>query len=87
MRRGKEKFGDGRDDSDSDKDEAAGGEDEDEEFGDFAMPEVDKDGSNDKTGVIVKPLPVHPPTQSQKAMFLSLPTRDKQKYSTFLLRV
>ncbi|KAI1476527.1 hypothetical protein F4774DRAFT_392618 [Daldinia eschscholtzii] len=86
LRRGKEKFGDGRDDSDSDKDEAAGGEDEDEEFGDFAMPEVDKDGSSDKTGVIVKPLPVHPPTQSQKASaFTSLwpfGSKDKEKQKT-----
>ncbi|KAI1471777.1 SAPS-domain-containing protein [Daldinia caldariorum] len=81
--RGKERFGDGRDDSDSDKDEAAGGEDEDEEFGDFAMPEVDKDGSNDKGGVIVKPLPVHPPPQNQKASaFTSLwpfGSKDKEK--------
>ncbi|KAI1799246.1 SAPS-domain-containing protein [Daldinia bambusicola] len=83
LRRGKERFGDGRDDSDSDKDEAAGGEDEDEEFGDFAMPEVDKDGSNDKGGVIVKPLPVHPPPQNQKASaFTSLwpfGSKDKEK--------
>ncbi|KAH7027840.1 SIT4 phosphatase-associated protein-domain-containing protein [Microdochium trichocladiopsis] len=58
-----EKFGDGRDDSDSDKErgEAGDADDDDEEFGDFAMPEVDKDASD--TGVIVKPLPVHPPHQ------------------------
>ena len=62
-----ERFGDGRDDdSDSDKDDAA---DEDEEFGDFAMPEVDGEGnaSPDKTNVIVKPLPVHPPSQNPKS--------------------
>ncbi|KAI1382859.1 SAPS-domain-containing protein [Hypoxylon trugodes] len=81
--RGKERFGDGRDDSDSDKDEPAGGDEEDEEFGDFAMPEVDKDGSNEKGGVIVKPLPVHPPSQSQKTSpFTSLwpfGSKDKEK--------
>jgi SIT4-associating protein SAP185/190 len=62
----KEKFGDGRDDSDSDQDEQGDGdEDEDEEFGDFAMPEKENDG--EKSNVIVKPLPVHPPTQNQKS--------------------
>ncbi|KAI0376239.1 SAPS-domain-containing protein [Hypomontagnella monticulosa] len=83
LRRSRERFGDGRDDSDSDKDEPTGGDEEDEEFGDFAMPEVDKDGSNEKTGVIVKPLPVHPPSQSQKASpFTSLwpfGSKDKEK--------
>lgn len=67
MSRQEERFGDGRDDdSDSDKDDAA---DDDEEFGDFAMPEVDGEGnaSPDKTNVIVKPLPVHPPSQNQKS--------------------
>ncbi|KAK7978469.1 hypothetical protein PG988_005959 [Apiospora saccharicola] len=44
-RGGSEKFGDGRDDdSDSEKDEVA--EDDDEEFGDFAMPEVEKEGGD-----------------------------------------
>ncbi|KAK7920138.1 hypothetical protein PG985_008160 [Apiospora marii] len=66
-RGGSEKFGDGRDDdSDSEKDEAA--EDDDEEFGDFAMPEVEKEGGNgEKANVIVKPLPLHPPNQNQKS--------------------
>ncbi|KAI1861873.1 hypothetical protein JX265_009376 [Neoarthrinium moseri] len=60
-----EKFGDGRDDSDSDNDQGDN-DDEDEEFGDFAMPE--KDGSdNERNNVIVKPLPVHPPSQNQKS--------------------
>ncbi|KAI2615732.1 SAPS-domain-containing protein [Hypomontagnella submonticulosa] len=83
LRRSRERFGDGRDDSDSDKDEPTGGDEEDEEFGDFAMPEVDKDGSNEKSGVIVKPLPVHPPSQSQKTSpFTSLwpfGSKDKEK--------
>ncbi|KAK8039992.1 hypothetical protein PG993_008403 [Apiospora rasikravindrae] len=66
-RRSNEKFGDGRDDeSDSEKDETA--EDDDEEFGDFAMPEVEKEGGNgEKDNVIVKPLPLHPPNQNQKS--------------------
>lgn len=75
----KEKFGDGRDDSDSDK-EPTGADDDDEEFGDFAMPEVDKEGEN---SVIVKPLPVHPPSQNQKSSaFTSLwpfSSKDKEK--------
>ncbi|KAI0596963.1 SAPS-domain-containing protein [Biscogniauxia sp. FL1348] len=66
LRRGNERFGDGRDDSDSDNDVKAEGDDEDEEFGDFAMPEVDKDNDS-KNSVIVKPLPVHPPSQHQKS--------------------
>lgn len=81
MRRGKERFGDGRDDSDSDKDETAGDE-EDEEFGDFAMPEVDKTGDNEKASVIVKPLPVHPPPQNQKSSAFTLwpfGSKDKEK--------
>ncbi|KAK8078346.1 hypothetical protein PG996_004516 [Apiospora saccharicola] len=51
-RGGSEKFGDGRDDdSDSEKDEVA--EDDDEEFGDFAMPEVEKEGGDgEKANVI-----------------------------------
>ncbi|KAI4868190.1 hypothetical protein F4820DRAFT_411110 [Hypoxylon rubiginosum] len=83
LRRSRERFGDGRDDSDSDKDEAAGADEDDEEFGDFAMPEVDKDGSNDKSGIIVKPLPVHPPSQSPKASAFSglwpFGSKDKEK--------
>ncbi|ETS80854.1 hypothetical protein PFICI_08383 [Pestalotiopsis fici W106-1] len=58
-----EKFGDGRDDSDSDNDDQ--GDEEDEEFGDFAMPE--EEAHNEKSNVIVKPLPVHPPNQNQKS--------------------
>jgi hypothetical protein len=62
----KERFGDGRDDSDSEKDDQGEGDDEDEEFGDFAMPE--KDGVDaEKGNVIVKPLPVHPPSHNQKS--------------------
>ncbi|KAH9886344.1 SAPS-domain-containing protein [Xylariomycetidae sp. FL2044] len=81
LRRGKERFGDGRDDSDSDKDEPnAGDDEEDEEFGDFAMPEVDRDGDHEK---VVKPLPLHPPSQSQKSSaFTSLwpfGSKDKEK--------
>jgi hypothetical protein len=84
LQRGKEKFGDGRDDSDSnsDKDEVAGGGDDDEEFGDFAMPEVEREGDGgDKESVIVKPLPVHPPSQNQKSSaFTSLwPFGSKEK--------
>ncbi|KAI0171713.1 SAPS-domain-containing protein [Hypoxylon sp. FL1284] len=83
LRRSKERFGDGRDDSDSDKDEPAGGDEDDEEFGDFAMPEVDKDGASDKSGIIVKPLPVHPPSQSPKTSAFSglwpFGSKDKEK--------
>ncbi|KXJ86267.1 SIT4 phosphatase-associated protein-domain-containing protein [Microdochium bolleyi] len=76
-----EKFGDGRDDSDSDKerDGAGDADEDDEEFGDFAMPEADKEGD---TGVIVKPLPVHPPQQGGKgsSAFTSLwPFGSKEK--------
>lgn len=59
-----EKFGDGRDDSDSDKDDE--GDEEDEEFGDFAMPEKEHQDA-EKSNVIVKPLPLHPPNHSQKS--------------------
>lgn len=68
-----ERFGDGRDDSDSD---GPGDEDdddiEDEEFGDFAMPEVEGRGKDTAQGgaitgidparekILLKPLPVHP---------------------------
>ncbi|KAI5864133.1 SAPS-domain-containing protein [Durotheca rogersii] len=85
LRSGGEKFGDGRDDSDSDKDVPTGGDEDDEEFGDFAMPEVDKEKGNDTSGVIVKPLAVHPPPPSQKtSAFTSLwpfgsKDREKQK--------
>ncbi len=81
LRGGQERFGDGRDDSDSDKDEAAGDE-EDEEFGDFAMPEVDKASDSEKPSVIVKPLPVHPPPQNQKSSAFTLwpfGSKDKEK--------
>jgi hypothetical protein len=71
-RRDMEKFGDGRDDSDSDKEDQHEG-DEDEEFGDFAMPEVDKDAdASEKDNVIVKPLPVHPPQNQKSSGFTSL---------------
>ncbi|KAI1343731.1 SAPS-domain-containing protein [Xylariaceae sp. FL0016] len=86
-RGGKERFGDGRDDSDSDK-EGREGDEEDEEFGDFAMPEADKNGDNEKESVIVKPLPVHPPSQNQKTSgFTSLwpfgsKDKDKEKPKT-----
>ncbi|RYP84681.1 hypothetical protein DL769_001115 [Monosporascus sp. CRB-8-3] len=81
LRRGKERFGDGRDDSDSDKDETAGNDNDDEEFGDFAMPEVDKEGDNEKTNVIVKPLPVHPPQNQKSSAFTLWPfgSKDKEK--------
>ncbi|KAI0014752.1 SAPS-domain-containing protein [Xylariomycetidae sp. FL0641] len=82
-RGGQERFGDGRDDSDSDKGEQADDDGEDEEFGDFAMPEVDKDSDNEKGSVIVKPLPVHPPSGSGKtSAFTSLwpfGSKDKDK--------
>ncbi|KAK4224098.1 hypothetical protein QBC38DRAFT_27135 [Podospora fimiseda] len=58
-----ERFGDGRDDTD-DSDNAVDEDDiEDEEFGDFAMPEVGGsisgiDPAREK--ILVKPLPVHP---------------------------
>jgi hypothetical protein len=85
LRRGAERFGDGRDDSDSnsDREESAGGQDDDEEFGDFAMPEVDKEGNGEKGNVIVKPLPVHPPSQNSKSSaFTSLwpfGSKDKER--------
>ncbi|KAJ3571574.1 hypothetical protein NPX13_g5330 [Xylaria arbuscula] len=83
--RSQQKFGDGRDDSDSDKEDrgAAGDDDDDDddEFGDFAMPETDKDNDQGKTGVIVKPLPVHPPPHNPKSSaFTSLwPFGSKEK--------
>lgn len=64
-----ESFGDGRDSEDEEEAGAEGGansSEEDEEFGDFAMPEGQAgeaaagiDAERDK--VLVKPLPVHPP--------------------------
>ncbi|KAI1299871.1 hypothetical protein F5Y03DRAFT_242907 [Xylaria venustula] len=80
---GAETFGDGRDDSDSDKDDQPGAEDagSDDDFGDFAMPETDKDGDETKASVIVKPLPVHPPPHNPKSSaFTSLwPFGSKEK--------
>ena len=82
-----EKFGDGRDDSDSD----GPGDDveddiEDEEFGDFAMPEVEgraRDGPGSgglvsgidpaREKLLLKPLPVHPSAmKSTSSPFVSL---------------
>ena len=80
----KERFGDGRDDSDEDG--GSGTNSEDEEFGDFAMPEGE--GSKEKSGegesrgdrssldedrdqVLLKPLPVHPPPGSGKSTAFS----------------
>ncbi|TGJ82400.1 hypothetical protein E0Z10_g6366 [Xylaria hypoxylon] len=83
--RNRERFGDGRDDSDSDKEDQAGAEDDDDdEFGDFAMPETDKDGDQSKASVIVKPLPVHPPPHNPKSSgFTSLwPFGSKEKGKT-----
>ncbi|KAI0515172.1 SAPS-domain-containing protein [Xylaria bambusicola] len=82
--RSREKFGDGRDDSDSDKDDRAAAEDDDDdddEFGDFAMPEANKDSAQAKGSVIVKPLPVHPPPHNPKSSsFTSLwPFGSKEK--------
>ncbi|KAI0859915.1 hypothetical protein F4860DRAFT_236231 [Xylaria cubensis] len=84
LQRSRERFGDGRDDSDSDKEDQAGPEDdEDDEFGDFAMPETNNNKDNDQTkaGVIVKPLPVHPPPHNPKSSaFTSLwPFGSKEK--------
>lgn len=82
VHRNPERFGDGRDDSDSDKeDRAEADDDDDDEFGDFAMPETDKDNSPGKAGVIVKPLPVHPPSHNPKSSaFTSLwPFGSKEK--------
>ncbi|KAI0395668.1 SAPS-domain-containing protein [Xylariaceae sp. FL0594] len=67
FRRERELFGDGRDDSDSDQEERAVADDDDDEFGDFAMPETDKGNDQNKAGVIVKPLPVHPPPHNPKS--------------------
>ncbi|KAI1324391.1 hypothetical protein F5Y16DRAFT_306637 [Xylariaceae sp. FL0255] len=81
LQRSREKFGDGRDDSDSEGEEQGEADDDDDEFGDFALPEVGKDGSQEKTGVIVKPLPVHPPPHNAKSSpFTSLwPFGSKEK--------
>lgn len=78
-----EKFGDGRDSSDSEDDEAAGGGDggnsSDEEFGDFAMPDssatAGASGSGfdaDREKVLLKPLPVHPPGGSSNKGIMGL---------------
>lgn len=66
-----EKFGDGRDSSDSEDEEpqpTGDGNSSDEEFGDFAMPENSASTSAGGSGfdaerekILVKPLPVHPP--------------------------
>lgn len=83
LQRGRERFGDGRDDSDSDReDPGEQDDDEDDEFGDFAMPETDnKDNDSSRTSVIVKPLPVHPPPHNPKSSaFTSLwPFGSKEK--------
>lgn len=71
-----EKFGDGRDSSDSEDDEVSGGggggeggNSSDEEFGDFAMPDSSTTAGGaggsgfdaEREKVLLKPLPVHPP--------------------------
>ncbi|KAK4161790.1 SIT4 phosphatase-associated protein-domain-containing protein [Cladorrhinum sp. PSN259] len=58
-----ERFGDGRDDTDDSDNPVDADDIEDEEFGDFAMPEVGGsisgiDPAREK--ILVKPLPVHP---------------------------
>lgn len=82
----KERFGDGRDDLDEDEEDvrsrSAGSDDE--EFGDFAMPEVDKSGGAgsaadgagsefdaEREKVLLKPLPVHPPASGNKSSAFS----------------
>lgn len=84
-----ERFGDGRDDDSSDSDGGRGMGDvddlDDEEFGDFAMPEVDaKDPPSaaggtvsgidpDREKFLVKPMPVHPtPIKSSVSPFSGL---------------
>ncbi|KAI0196949.1 SAPS-domain-containing protein [Astrocystis sublimbata] len=88
LQRSHERFGDDRDDSDSDREDRAEADDDDDddEFGDFAMPETDKDNKKDSedgnnAGVIVKPLPVHPPPHNPKSSsFTSLwPFGSKEK--------
>jgi len=95
--RDKEKFGDGRDDSDSDGADDGVEEDiEDEEFGDFAMPEVEGkagDGSGQggmvsgidpaREKILVKPLPVHPNSvKSNSGPFGSLWPFSTQTFGT-----
>ncbi|KAI1201603.1 SAPS-domain-containing protein [Nemania serpens] len=82
LQRGRERFGDGRDDSDSDREDPGEQDDDDDEFGDFAMPETDsKDKDSTTASVIVKPLPVHPPPHNPKSStFTSLwPFSSKEK--------
>ncbi|GAP92261.1 putative sit4 phosphatase-associated protein [Rosellinia necatrix] len=83
LQRNRERFGDGRDDSDSEKeDRAEADDDDDDEFGDFAMPDADNgESSHSKASVIVKPLPVHPPSHNPKgSAFTSLwPFGSKEK--------
>ncbi|KAK0669888.1 SIT4 phosphatase-associated protein-domain-containing protein [Cercophora samala] len=72
----KERFGDGRDDSD-DSDDRVNEEDmDDEEFGDFAMPEVQSSGAMvsgidpAREKILVKPMALHP--SAAKSSFGSL---------------
>ncbi|KAK4238770.1 SIT4 phosphatase-associated protein-domain-containing protein [Achaetomium macrosporum] len=75
-----ERFGDGRDDDSSDEDGGRRIRDddiEDEEFGDFAMPEVEERVGGggglvsgidpDRESVLVKPMPLHPTTTTLKS--------------------
>ncbi|KAK4196686.1 hypothetical protein QBC40DRAFT_300072 [Triangularia verruculosa] len=75
-RQEKERFGDGRDDTD-DSDDAVNEEDmDDEEFGDFAMPEVQSSGAMvsgidpAREKILVKPMALHP--AAAKSSFGSL---------------
>jgi len=80
-----EKFGDGRDDSDSGDDDDVEEDIEDEEFGDFEVADVDgkaRDGSTSggmvsgidpaREKILVKPLPVHPNSVKSGGPFGSL---------------
>ncbi|KAK4153264.1 SIT4 phosphatase-associated protein-domain-containing protein [Chaetomidium leptoderma] len=76
-----ERFGDGRDDDSSDEDggRRLGGDDddiEDEEFGDFAMPEVGGRASVSgidpaRESILVKPMAVHPAAPMLKSSTIS----------------
>ncbi|KAI1112933.1 SAPS-domain-containing protein [Nemania sp. NC0429] len=82
LQRGRERFGDGRDDSESDGEDAGEQEDDEDEFGDFAMPETENKATDaNRASVIVKPLPVHPPPPNAKSStFTSLwPFSSKEK--------
>ncbi|KAI1433992.1 SAPS-domain-containing protein [Xylaria sp. CBS 124048] len=81
LRPNREKFGDGRDDSDSGQEDQAEAEDDEDDFGDFAMPETDNSNERRNASVIVKPLPVHPPQNNPKtSAFTSLwPFGSKEK--------